>query len=62
MADMTDMYMTDGICCNLCSHFETEECVVKNASPWSRHLQFCAIFRHKESDRTIKEVLKNKIK
>lgn len=30
-----------GVCCQYCVKFETKECPVKTASPWSRWHSFC---------------------
>jgi len=50
--------MIDGVCCQYCEHFESRDCPVGAASPWSRWRDFCGKYEpnKKEEDAvTIKQ-------
>lgn len=33
--------LLEGVCCQYCVHFETIECPVRTAAPWSRWKNWC---------------------
>jgi hypothetical protein len=57
------MYI-DGICCELCIKKESNDCPVKNASPWSRWKNFCNEFTDRNgkngNGKNIEQILKDK--
>lgn len=53
---MKDTEFIPGVCCEYCKKFETAECPVKTASPWSRW-DYCNNFRD-NNDKTLLEIFK----
>ncbi len=49
-------YMIVGLCCELCKKHETSGCPVKEASPWSRWVNFCNRFEN-DNGRTLLDLL-----
>ena len=37
--------LLNGVCCQYCQHFETSECPVQTASPWSRWGNWCSEYQ-----------------
>lgn len=54
---MKDKEVIFGVCCEYCSKFESDECPVKSASPWSRW-DYCNHFREKGTNKTIVDIIK----
>ncbi len=52
---MKDNEFIKDVCCEYCKKFDTDDCPVKTASPWSRW-DFCNNFRDKDN-KAIAEIL-----
>lgn len=54
---MKDREIIEGVCCVYCFKFETKDCPIKTADPWSRW-NYCSSFEKSGNGKTIPEILK----
>ena len=58
---MKDKEYIDGICCLYCGKYESNECPIKTASPWSKY-DYCNQFRDNMLNQSIPEIIKGENK
>jgi hypothetical protein len=44
LSEMAKGLYVDGVCCQYCRWFETPQCPVTDASPWSRWKNWCNMY------------------
>lgn len=47
----------EGVFCEHCIKYETKDCNVINASPWSKY-DYCSHFRDAETNKSLPEIIK----
>lgn len=57
MKEQPDKILVDGVCCQYCAHFETENCPIKTADPWGRWTSFCCSYKRNSKFRDAKALV-----